>query len=227
MRFVAISALLALLIATAVNQAIGYLAYTPRPFLAGLGNQFIEHRDSSSLPSNHATIFFTSAAILLIFGKRKLGLLAAFLGLLVAWSRIYLGIHYPFDMGAAAMTSLVAALAAAWLMRLLGASLLVRLDWIYDRAFGSRARRVRPRHRSEHAVASSPGCFRPVHRCGFGIVLARRSYGRAGPPSSRAPSPRRRISPSFGRLEGRSIRPRRTSAKPEISDWSYYCSNLP
>jgi undecaprenyl-diphosphatase len=143
MRFVAVTAFLALLIAIGINQAIGYVAFTPRPFVVGLGTQLIEHRESSSLPSNHATIFFTYAAVLLLLSKRALGLAFGLLGLLVAWSRIYLGIHYPIDMGAAALTSLVAALAATWLMARFGPPLLSRLEAIDARLFGFLGVRVR------------------------------------------------------------------------------------
>jgi undecaprenyl-diphosphatase len=136
MRFVAVTALLALVIAIAINQAIGLVAYTPRPFLVGLGTQLIEHRDSSSLPSNHATIFVTYAAVLLLFGKRLLGIVAVLMGLLVAWSRIYLGIHYPIDMGAAAVTSIISAAVATWLMGRVGTPVLSGLEGIYERLFG-------------------------------------------------------------------------------------------
>lgn len=141
MRFVALSALLALVIAIVINQAIGLVAYQPRPFMIGLGNQLVEHRDSSSLPSNHATIFFTYGVTLLLFRLRGLGAATLVLGLVVAWSRIYLGIHFPLDMVAAAITSTIAAFAAVWLMARYGAMLLGRAEGIYGpvlRAVGTR-----------------------------------------------------------------------------------------
>ena len=144
MRFVALSTLLALVIAIVINQAIGLVAYTPRPFLLGLGHQLIEHRDSSSLPSNHATIFFTYGATLLIYRLRGLGIAAILLGLIVAWSRIFLGIHFPLDMIAAAITSTIAAFAAVWLMARYGTPLLSRAEGIYapvGRLIGARVGR--------------------------------------------------------------------------------------
>ena len=71
------------------NQVIGLVAYVPRPFVTGLGHTLIEHRPSSSFPSDHATVFFAYAAVLALFGRRGLALSVA-CGLLVAWSRIFL-----------------------------------------------------------------------------------------------------------------------------------------
>jgi undecaprenyl-diphosphatase len=108
-RSVALTAILALTIALAANQIIGLIAYTPRPFLIGLGHQLIDHRPSSSFPSNHGTIVFTYAAALAFCRVWRLSVVVGCLGLLVAWSRIYLGVHFPFDMLGAAIVSTLAA----------------------------------------------------------------------------------------------------------------------
>jgi undecaprenyl-diphosphatase len=133
MRFIAVTGVTALLLALAINQGIGLVAYSPRPFIIGLGHQLIEHRDSSSMPSNHATIFFAYAATLLIFRATGLGVTAALLGLCVAWSRIYLGIHYPADMLGAAISSTAAAFAAVWLMARYGTRVLATIERVYTR----------------------------------------------------------------------------------------------
>lgn len=122
MRYVALTALLALVGAIVVNQAIGLVAYRPRPFVIGLGHVLIEHRDSSSMPSNHGTVFFVYAITLAIFGRRGLALVFGGLGLAVAWSRIFLGVHYPGDMVVAAIVSLGSALLATWFMGRMGAT---------------------------------------------------------------------------------------------------------
>ena len=67
MRFMAITSVLALLAALAANQIIGLGAYTPRPFVVGIGNTLIDHRPSFSFPSNHGTVFFTYAITLGLF----------------------------------------------------------------------------------------------------------------------------------------------------------------
>ena len=108
-RFVALTSILALTIALAANQIIGLAAYTPRPFLIGLGHQLIDHRPSSSFPSNHGTIVFTYAMALAFCRVWRLSLAVWCLGLLVAWSRIYLGVHFPMDMLGAAIVSTLAA----------------------------------------------------------------------------------------------------------------------
>src|SRR5215211_7593340 len=108
-RLVALTSILALLIALAVNQIIGFVAYTTRPFLIGLGHQLIDHRPSSSFPSNHGTIMFTYAMALAFCRVWRLSLAVWCLGLLVAWSRIYLGVHFPMDMVGAAIVSTIAA----------------------------------------------------------------------------------------------------------------------
>jgi undecaprenyl-diphosphatase len=131
-RFVALAALLALVIALLVNGIVGLVADSPRPFVIGLGHTLIEHRPNSSFPSNHATVFFTYAAALRIFGRRTLALVFAGIGLVVAWSRIYLGIHYPGDMLGAAVVSLAAAVLSASIMMRLGPALLTRCEAIYD-----------------------------------------------------------------------------------------------
>jgi undecaprenyl-diphosphatase len=123
-RLVALTSMLALTIALTANQIIGLVAYTPRPFLIGLGHQLIDHRPSSSFPSNHGTIVFTYAASLGFCRVWRLSVVVVCLGLLVAWSRIYLGVHFPFDMlGAAIVSTLAAFVSNQVMLRCAGAIL--------------------------------------------------------------------------------------------------------
>ena len=143
-RFVALSALIALVIALAVNGVVGALAYSPRPFVIGLGHTLIDHRPSSSLPSNHATVFFTYAAVLAVYGRRPLAWAFAGIGLVVAWARIYLGVHYPGDMLGAAMVGVVAAVLSASVMMRFGPIILERSESLYV-VLTSRLLRLRSR----------------------------------------------------------------------------------
>ena len=80
--------------------------------MIGLGHTFIPHAADSSFPSDHLTLLLAVAFSFLMHRRlRVAGRTLAFLGLPVAWARIYLGVHFPLDMIGAA---LVAAL-SAWL----------------------------------------------------------------------------------------------------------------
>ncbi|OGC78103.1 MAG: hypothetical protein A2145_02385 [candidate division Zixibacteria bacterium RBG_16_40_9] len=56
----------------------------------------IDCSKSYSFPSNHAVNFF-SAAMLFTFFYKKTGILLFLIAILVAISRVYVGVHYPFD----------------------------------------------------------------------------------------------------------------------------------
>lgn len=90
------------LIALGINHLLGLAFPHPRPFVIGLGHTFIQHAADSSFPSDHATAFAAMGVTLLFANARSaLGWTVLFLGAGVAWSRIYLGVHYPLDMAGA------------------------------------------------------------------------------------------------------------------------------
>lgn len=97
-RNVALRACLVAMLGVGVNQVIGLAWEHPRPFAIGLGHAWIQHAADSSFPSDHMTIF-TGIGISLLLGREVLlGRLTLAAGLCVAWSRIFLGVHYPLDM---------------------------------------------------------------------------------------------------------------------------------
>jgi undecaprenyl-diphosphatase len=112
--FVAATALLSNLVVTGLKHAVGRdrppaVILDPEPLL--------EVPTTSSFPSGHAATSFACALVLSRFGPRltiPLFILAA----LIAFSRVYVGVHYPFDALAGAVLGL--ALATA-LPRLLAA----------------------------------------------------------------------------------------------------------
>lgn len=100
-RVAAIEALVATACALALNKAIGTLWYHARPFAAGVGNTFLAHAPTSSFPSNHGTIMLTAALVLATCGTpavRRLGLFLLPVAAIVAWSRVFVGVHWPLDM---------------------------------------------------------------------------------------------------------------------------------
>ncbi|WP_295762651.1 undecaprenyl-diphosphatase [Undibacterium sp.] len=93
-----------------INQVIGLAWLHPRPFMIGLGHTLIPHVADSSFPSDHLTLWWAVAFNLSLQRRaRILGVALVLLGVPIAWARIYLGVHFPFDMlGAIAVAALCA-----------------------------------------------------------------------------------------------------------------------
>lgn len=141
-RFTAVACFLGLLVALAANYLLGAMHYEPRPFLVGLGTTLIDHRPNSSFPSNHATICFCVAAVFALYRHWRFAVGAALLGVVVAWSRIYVGIHYPLDMLGGALTGILGALLSVEvIMNYWGAPILNGLERVYRALFGVLIRR--------------------------------------------------------------------------------------
>lgn len=121
-RYALLDATGAALIGLGVAQGIAAIWYHPRPFELGLGRQLLDHLPEASFPSDHATLMFSLAIpLLLSAGSRLWGGTLLFLGFAVAWSRIYLGVHFPLDMlgafGVAAFASFLIRMADPLLHR--------------------------------------------------------------------------------------------------------------
>jgi len=92
--FTIYSAFLAILI----SKTIKIIYFHPRPFVTHIGTLLIHHKPTSSFPSNHATFTFAIAFMLLMFkSTRVIGIVAFILAFICAISRVYVGVHWPFD----------------------------------------------------------------------------------------------------------------------------------
>jgi undecaprenyl-diphosphatase len=91
-------ALMSVLLADAIStHAVKYPIWRPRPCIALEGVQLLVGcANSPSFPSNHA-VNASALATLVGLTARPLLLPAVILAGLVAYSRIYVGVHYPLD----------------------------------------------------------------------------------------------------------------------------------
>lgn len=137
-------AALAPLAALALNQWLGQLAAEPRPYVTHPSMlRLADVTTDFSFPSDHAVLAGAVAAGLLL-AHRRLGLVAAAAALLMAFARVYVGAHYPWDVAAGlGVGALVAVL--GWL--LLAHPLTALTRWlrarpVLDRAFAERPPRL-------------------------------------------------------------------------------------
>ena len=87
----------AMLIGLAVNQPLGHLVAEPRPYATHPGLlRLADVTTDFSFPSDHAVMAGAVAAGLLL-AHRRLGALATLAALLMAYARVYIGAHYPWD----------------------------------------------------------------------------------------------------------------------------------
>ena len=105
--------LLATLIALWIGQIVTHVWPRPRPFTLHLGTQYLAHANDPGLPSDHVVVFWSLAMSALSTRRFAVwGLPLLTFGLLVGWSRVYLGVHFPFDVLAALPVAFAGAVAA-------------------------------------------------------------------------------------------------------------------
>ena len=84
----------------------------PRPFVTNNFTPLIEQVADSSFPSGHATASFALAYVIYTSDKR-LGAIAYTLATLIAFSRVFVGVHYVSDIVAGALLGTL----VAWSVR--------------------------------------------------------------------------------------------------------------
>ena len=98
-------------LALGINQLLGMLWYEPRPFAIGLGHTLVEHAADNAFPSDHGTFLWSLGfSLILAVAADAWGVAVLLAGMLVAWARIYLGVHYPIDMATSLLVSIVGAM---------------------------------------------------------------------------------------------------------------------
>lgn len=106
-RSVAILIGIAILLSDQTGNQIKHLIERPRPCKELLDAHLLGGCSGSfAFPSNHSANMF-SAALVLSWKYRRLTALFLFAAFLVAFSRVYVGVHYPFDVIGGAMLGLL------------------------------------------------------------------------------------------------------------------------
>ena len=110
-RAVATRAVLAVGFALLANAVVALVWFNQRPFVVGLAENILQHDGDSSFPSDHATIMFTMAFVLVSsVHTRSTGVWLTLAALATAWARVYVGVHFPLDMVGAMLMALAVTL---------------------------------------------------------------------------------------------------------------------
>ena len=101
------------------NLLLKNIVARPRPFaeIEALIPLIAKPTDFS-FPSGHTTASFAVALVMFRMLPKKIGIPAVVLAALVAFSRLYLGVHYPTDVLVGFVVALVGSTVAVWIVRM-------------------------------------------------------------------------------------------------------------
>ncbi|RAS92581.1 undecaprenyl-diphosphatase [Bacillus cereus] len=115
-RMMVIQAMVAFVIAEVIGKIAGkfHLNYQPFAVLPDV-NKLVDHAVDNSFPSDHTILFFSICFSFWIV-RKKTGWLWLILALCIAISRIWVGVHYPFDVAVGALIGCISAVISYWLV---------------------------------------------------------------------------------------------------------------
>ncbi len=114
---------------------MGHLFPHDRPFVENIGYNFLHHAADDSFPSDHGTVIFTFALAFLCWHRLWSGSLLMVLAVVIAWSRVYLGVHWPLDMLGGLLAGMIGCLSAQIIWQAMGHKLYQRLQSWYRFCF--------------------------------------------------------------------------------------------
>lgn len=134
-RQLIIKVAIALVVSLLVSWIMGHLFPHDRPFADHIGYNFLQHAADDSYPSDHGTVIFTFALAFLLWHRLWSGMVLMVLGVAIAWSRVYLGVHWPLDMLGGFLAGMIGCLSAQMIWRKFGATLYRYLQICYHICF--------------------------------------------------------------------------------------------
>lgn len=140
-RKLVINTVSTLVIAVALTATIRELYPHARPFVEGVGYQFLSHSATASFPSNHGTTIFAFAFSFLFWDRFESAAALFVIALLIAFSRVYLGVHWPMDMAGAAIVAVLSCAVTQLLWRYSGQQVLYLTESGYRLIFSHFIRR--------------------------------------------------------------------------------------
>lgn len=137
--------LLSMFFALVINIAIGMIWQHPRPFMIPLGQHFLHCAANNSFPSDHMSLA-CAMSFSLIAGSipRWQGIMLFVLSIIVAWARVYMGVHFPLDIAVSLGVAYVSA------------ALSLRCATLVERIYAY----VHPRYHSLFAASIRKGVFK-------------------------------------------------------------------
>ena len=100
------------------NGILKPLVHRIRPFDVRTGIELLVKRPTDfSFPSGHTAASFASVMALYLAGEKKIWISSLGLAVLIAFSRLYLYVHYPTDVLGGVVAGLAAGALGYWLVK--------------------------------------------------------------------------------------------------------------
>lgn len=134
-RQLVIKMAIALIVGLTISWLMGHLFPHDRPFVNHIGYNFLHHAADDSFPSDHGTVIFTFALAFLFWHRLWTSALLMVVAVAIAWSRVYLGVHWPLDMLGGLLAGLIGCLSAQMIWQRFGTPLYLGLQNGYRACF--------------------------------------------------------------------------------------------